>query len=143
MRKSLEETRKIVADLKNAQEIAKNSMRVAESRMFVPIKEAIDALSSELSDNETIKFAYRDCRHYDIVIKTKTHIYYISVWCEAFPEAYGFRYSYCLNVESTALYEPLHRRFDEGQESALLNALTFILAKYEAEGFIASLSCDS
>lgn len=148
IKKSMVDARKKVAELQKKEEkeeIVRLKEHDAASKAFIPIKNALDALSEEFSENPSIKFIYKDyiSTCYDIKIEKERNIvtdskrYEISVHCDAFTEKDGFRFSYCLNIkEFYPEVEVLHKRFDEGKESNLLDKLMLILADYEANGYI-------
>lgn len=142
VKKSMEEARKKVEKLQESEltkeEIRNKGMDEA-SKVFIPVKNALDALSEEFSENSTIEFIYKDyiATLYEILIKTENERYEIGIQCVAFSENCGFRFSYCLNVkEAYSDKEFLHTYFDEGKEWQLLDKLMLILANYEANGFI-------
>jgi hypothetical protein len=145
IQKSMAAARKNVAELRNAEERSRDKERDAEKRMFAPIKEALDLIANEFSGDSTIEFNTKDYldSSYLIEIITKSERYEISIDCQAFPEEYGFRFSYILSFcDEYNDIEIFRKRFDEGKEKDLLDKLMFILASYEADGFISPLILD-
>ena len=140
IQKSMAAARKNVAELRNAEKRSRDKERDAETRMFVPLKEAIDLIANEFSGNSTIEFKKDYDGVYFIIIITKNERYEIFIDCWAFPEEYGFRFSYILSFcDEYNDIEIFRKRFDEGKEKDLLDKLMFILASYEADGFISPL----
>ncbi len=136
IKNSMAEARAKVAQLKKTEGEKSDKMRAAEERMFIPIKEALQILSEEFSENKSIQF-YNSTSYCEIKINNNRKLYDLSVSCVAFPEDEGFRFSYLWNI--TDEYEDselVHTYFPEGHESDLLSRIMTTLASYEANGYL-------
>ena len=62
---------------------------------------------------------------------------------DSLAKKYGFSFSYLLTVRDNSEDKEIYRKyFDEGKEKDLLDKLMFILANYEADGFISPVTFD-
>jgi hypothetical protein len=136
IKKSMAEARAKVAQLKKAEEEKRDKTRAIEEKMFIPIKEALQILSEESTENRSIQF-YNTLSNCLIKIENNSNLYELSVSCVAFPEDEGFRFSYLWSI--TDKYEGrelVHTYFPEGHESDLLNRIMTTLASYEENGYL-------